>query len=64
MVLNSRVKSALSRKQEGITPVSDTDIKRHQTGIFNFNSIFFKENFITSQKYFERRLVLLVVIRC
>jgi hypothetical protein len=44
MVLNSHVKPALSNKQVGIT-VSDADIKRHQSGVLNFNSIFFKVKF-------------------
>jgi hypothetical protein len=33
LVINSHVKPALSRKQVHVTPVKNTGIKRHQTGI-------------------------------
>ena len=38
MVQNTRVKRALSRKQVGVTPVSDTGIKPHTGDPHQFNT--------------------------
>jgi hypothetical protein len=38
MVLNTRVKPALSRKQVGVTPVSNTGIKLHTGDPHQFNT--------------------------
>ncbi len=46
--LNSNVKSVLSRKKVDVTPVQNTGIKRYQSGIFNFNSMFLEVYLIIS----------------
>ena len=38
MVRNTRVKRALSRKQVGLTPVSNTGIKPHTGDLHQFNT--------------------------
>jgi hypothetical protein len=39
-----------------------TGIKRHQTGILNFNSMFLEVNLIISHKYFEWRFIVLLIV--
>ena len=48
IVINSNVKSVLSRKKVDVTPVQNTGIKRYQSGILNFNSMFLEVYLIIS----------------
>ena len=48
IVIYSNVKSVLSRKKVDVTPVQNTGIKRYQSGILNFNSMFLEVYLIIS----------------
>ena len=48
IVINSNVKSVLSRNKVDVTPVQNTGIKRYQSGILNFNSMFLEVYLIIS----------------
>ncbi len=48
IVIYSNVKSVLSRKKVDVTPVQNTSIKRYQSGILNFNSMFLEVYLIIS----------------
>ena len=54
------MKTVLSRRKMDVTQI--TGIKRHQTGILNFNSMSLEVNLIISHKYFEWRFIVLLMV--